>query len=168
MTAAVPDIYVDQDDVLAEFYGEAARILGAPFQSLPPAARWGRLERVESLFLHLPVRPDALELWHGLEGRGNRSILTAMPRPTGLLHTAPADKLAWVREHITPTAPVIVAESGLAKAAWARPGAILIDNLQRNIDVWVAAGGIGIVHTSAADTLAQLDALGVRKPVIQA
>lgn len=160
-TPALPDIYVDQDDVLAEFYGTAGAILGAPFQSLSPAVRWGRLERVERLFRHLPVRPDALELWHGLEGRGNRSILTAMPRPTGLLHTAAADKLDWAREHITPTAPVIVAESGLAKAAWARPGAILIDNLQRNIDAWVAAGGIGIVHTSAANTLAQLDALGL-------
>jgi hypothetical protein len=156
---ALPDIYVDQDDVLAEFYGEAARILGAPFQSLPPEVRWGRLEQVPNLFRHLPVRPDALALWHGLEGRGNRSILTAMPRPTGLLHTARADKVAWAREHITATAPVIVAESGLAKAAWARPGAILIDNLQRNIDVWVAAGGIGIVHISAADTLDRLTSI---------
>lgn len=156
-TIALPDIYVDQDDVLAEFYGTAGAILGAPFQSLSPAARWGQLERIPNLFRHLPVRPDALELWNGLAGRGTRSILTAMPRPTGLLHTAAADKLAWAREHITHTAPVIVAESGLAKAAWARPGAILIDNLQRNIDVWVAAGGIGIVHVSAADTLAQLD-----------
>jgi hypothetical protein len=162
-TIALPAIYVDQDDVLAEFYGTAGAILGAPFQSLTPAVRWGQLERVERLFRYLPVRPDALALWHGLEGRGNRSILTAMPRPTGLLHTAAADKLEWAREYITATAPVIVAESGLAKAAWARPGAVLIDNLQRNIDVWVAAGGIGVVHTSAADTLAQLDALGITR-----
>ena len=162
-TIELPDIFVDQDDVLAEFYGTAGAILGAPFQSLSPGARWGRLERVPRLFRHLPVRPDALDLWRGLEGRGNRSILTAMPRPTGLLHTAAADKLEWAREHITPTAPVIVAESGLAKVAWARPGAVLIDNLQRNIDVWLAAGGIGIVHTSATDTLAQLDALGITR-----
>lgn len=154
-----PDIYVDQDDVLAEFYGEADRLLGAPFQTLSPAARWGLLEQVEHLFLHLPVRPDALALWNGLAGRGRRSILTASPRPTGHLVTAPADKLAWARRHITATAPVIVAESGLAKAQWARPGAILIDNLQRNIDAWTTAGGIGIVHVSAADTLAQLDAV---------
>ena len=160
-TLALPDIFVDQDDVLAEFYGTTGIILGAPFQSLSPAVRWGRLEQVPRLFRYLPVRPDALELWQGLEGRGSRSILTAMPQPTGLLHTAAADKVEWAREHITPTAPVIVAESGLAKAAWARPGAVLIDNLQRNIDAWVAAGGIGVVHTSAADTLAQLDALGI-------
>jgi hypothetical protein len=160
-TLALPDIYVDQDDVLAEFYGHAGAILGAPFQSLSPAVRWGRLERVPRLFRYLSVRPDALELWHGLEGRGNRSILTAMPQPTGLLHTAAADKVEWAREHITPAAPVIVAESGLAKAAWARPGAVLIDNLQRNIDAWVAAGGIGVVHTSAANTPAQLDARGI-------
>lgn len=160
-TLALPDIFVDQDDVLAEFYGTTGIILGAPFQSLSPSVRWGRLEQVPRLFRYLPVRPDALELWQGLEGRGNRSILTAMPRPTGLLHTAAADKVDWAREHITPTAPVIVAVSGLAKAAWARPSAVLIDNLQRNIDAWVAAGGIGVVHTSAAETLAQLDALGI-------
>ena len=160
-TIALPDIFVDLDDTLAEFYGYAGAILGAPFKSLPPAVRWGRLEQVKNLFRHLPVRPDALELWDGLEGRGNRSILTATPLPTGFLRTAPADKLAWAREHITQTAPVIVAESGLAKAAWARPGAVLIDNLQRNIDAWVAAGGIGVLHTNAANTLAQLDARGI-------
>lgn len=160
---AVVTIYVDQDDVLADFYGEAERILGAPYQSLAPAIRWARLERVPHLFRHLPVLPDALELWHGLEGRGTRAILTASPRPTRLLISAPADKLIWARKNVTSTAPVLVVESGLAKAAWANPGAVLIDNLQRNIDAWVAAGGIGIVHTSAQDTLKQLDALGITK-----
>jgi hypothetical protein len=150
------DIYVDQDDVLTEFYGTAASILGAPFQSLSPAVRWARLEQVENLFLHLPVRPDALALWAGLEGRGRRHILTAAPRPTGRLHTAPADKLAWIRRHLSASAPVLVAESGVHKARWAHPRAVLIDNLPRNVDAFVAAGGIGIVHTSADDTLRRL------------
>lgn len=153
------DIFVDQDDVLAEFYGTAATILGAPFQSLPPAVRWGRLEQVENLFLHLPVREGALELWRGLQGRGRLHVLTAAPRPTGLLHTAPADKEEWIRRHICATTPVLVAESGLHKTRWAHPRAILIDNLERNTDAFIAAGGLAVVHTSAADTLRQLDAL---------
>jgi len=35
----------------------------------------------------------------------------------------------------------------------------LIDDRQKNIDAWVEAGGIGIVHTSAANTIEQLKAL---------
>lgn len=162
-TPELYDIFVDEDDVLAEFYGTAATILGAPFQSLSPAVRWGRLEQVPNLFLHLPVREDALELWKGLQGRGRLHVLTAAPRPTGLLHTAPADKEAWIRRHICATTPVLVAESGLHKTRWAHPRAVLIDNLERNTDAFIAAGGRAVVHTSAANTLRQLDAFGLRR-----
>ena len=43
--------------------------------------------------------------------------------------------------------------------SYAREGNVLIDDRQKNIDAWVAAGGIGIVHTSAADTIEQLKTL---------
>lgn len=160
LQGGLPHIYVDQDGVLAAFYPAMAAILGQPFNSLSPAERWGKLEKVPRLFRNLALCADALELWHGLEGRGERSILTAAPMPTGFLVTAPEDKLAWIRERISSSVKVEVAESGLAKAAWASPDAILIDDLQRNIDVWRAAGGIGILHTSASNTLATLDLLG--------
>ncbi|KVP39630.1 5' nucleotidase, NT5C type [Burkholderia ubonensis] len=152
----IPNIYIDLDGVKVDFYGETTRILGAPYKSLPSAEAWGRLEQVDHLFLNLPMLPDALELWQGLQGRGRLHILTAMPKPTGKLITAAGDKVAWVRKHICTQVPVIVVEHGLMKARWARPGDILIDDLERNIAAWEAAGGIGILHRNARDTLESL------------
>ena len=49
--------------------------------------------------------------------------------------------------------------SGSQKAAFAIEGAVLIDDREKNINAWVEAGGIGILHTSAANTIDQLKAL---------
>jgi hypothetical protein len=47
------------------------------------------------------------------------------------------------------------------KAKFARPNTILIDDRKDTIDAWNAAGGIGIFHTSADDTIKQLQDLGL-------
>ena len=39
---------------------------------------------------------------------------------------------------------------------YATPNTILIDDMEKNIKAWVDAGGIGILHTSAADSIKQL------------
>jgi hypothetical protein len=38
---------------------------------------------------------------------------------------------------------------------------ILIDDMEQTIKEWKNAGGIGILHTSAADTISQLKKLGL-------
>ena len=38
---------------------------------------------------------------------------------------------------------------------------ILIDDRKSNIEEWRANGGIGILHTSATDTISQLKKLGL-------
>ena len=152
-------INVDLDGVLVDFYGATSKLLGASYREVPAALAWGKLERVPHLFRGLPRLADALELWAGLQGQGELRILTAMPKPTGVLHTFPGDKRAWVREHICRTVPVVVVPHGLAKARWAKPGDVLIDDLARNIDAWRAAGGVGILHRNARDTLAELQSL---------
>jgi len=47
------------------------------------------------------------------------------------------------------------------KKNYAAPNHILIDDRESNIDQWRAAGGIGILHTSAAGTIQQLKKLGL-------
>jgi len=37
----------------------------------------------------------------------------------------------------------------------------LIDDRKSNIEQWISQGGIGILHTSAADTIQQLKKLGI-------
>jgi hypothetical protein len=47
------------------------------------------------------------------------------------------------------------------KQLFAGPNRILIDDMKQTIDEWNAKGGIGIFHTSAADTIKQLKKLGL-------
>ena len=67
------------------------------------------------------------------------------------------DKIDWVREHIHPSWIVIPTFKGSQKAAFAHKKAVLIDDYQDNIDNWVEAGGIGILHKTADDTIKQLN-----------
>ena len=47
------------------------------------------------------------------------------------------------------------------KAKFSHQNNILIDDRKDTIDAWNAKGGIGILHTSAASTIAQLKELGL-------
>jgi len=156
-------IFHDLDGVHADFYGRAAQLLGKPYKRTPPAEAWSVLETVPHLFRDLEPLQDGQILWRALQSCGlPQEVLTAMPQPTGLLTTVDADKREWVVQNLSGTAPVTTVAHGAAKALYAAPGRVLIDDLQRNIDLWIAAGGIGILHVSADDTLQQLEAIGVR------
>jgi hypothetical protein len=47
------------------------------------------------------------------------------------------------------------------KQLFAEPNRILIDDMQKTIDEWNAKGGIGIFHSSAANTITELKKLGL-------
>ena len=49
------------------------------------------------------------------------------------------------------------AKPSVRKAAFAHKKAVLIDDRDKNIDCWVEAGGIGILHTTADNTIKQLN-----------
>ena len=57
--------------------------------------------------------------------------------------------------------------SGTQKGAFAEKGSVLIDDRQVNIDAWEANGGIGILHTSAENTINQLKALRSGADVVE-
>jgi hypothetical protein len=47
------------------------------------------------------------------------------------------------------------------KMLFANEGKILIDDMEQTIREWKNAGGVGILHTSASDTISQLKKLGL-------
>jgi hypothetical protein len=49
--------------------------------------------------------------------------------------------------------------TGSQKGMFAIKGSVLIDDRKQNLDAWEAHGGIGILHTSAEDTINQLKEL---------
>ena len=68
-------------------------------------------------------------------------------------------KRLWVRNNL-PGIKLTLAQAR-NKQNYAAPNHILIDDRKSNIDQWISQGGIGILHTSASDTIKQLKKLGL-------
>lgn len=105
----------------------------------------------------LELLPDAMELWNYLK-RHNPQILTATGDEK---YQALPQKREWVTKHLGSSIRINHVRAAPLKVQFAGPNHILIDDQLRAIDPWVAAGGIGIHHTSAANTIAELKKLGV-------
>ena len=63
------------------------------------------------------------------------------------------DKFKWIRKHVDIDVLVTCTLKGKDKAIYARPEHVLIDDKASNITAWQNAGGIGIHHTHAKDTI---------------
>ncbi len=68
-------------------------------------------------------------------------------------------KRIWVKKNI-PGTPLILAAAE-AKKNYAKKDAILIDDRVSNINDWINAGGIGILHTSTSTTKDKLSKYGI-------
>ena len=88
-------------------------------------------------------------------------ILTGIPKEKrGVLH-AGSDKISWMRRMLASDITVNIVYSEDKPQYCRGKGYILIDDTQDNIAQWEAAGGTGIVHVSAPETMAWLKSLGV-------
>lgn len=117
---------------------------------------WYQLDQVDNLFLQLEIIPGAKEMFESIWSLNHWYdifILTAIPYPTNKLITCIDDKRAWVAKHLSPDIPVHTTVGGHTKHHWVnRPGDILIDDLQKNLDKWEEALGTGILHIPGQHT----------------
>jgi hypothetical protein len=76
--------------------------------------------------------------------------------------TSRVGKQAWVKTHIPRSQyKELLLYPRHEKQLFAGENKILIDDLAKTIDEWNAKGGIGILHTSAANTIKELKKLGL-------
>ena len=148
----MPQVFVDLDGVLADFDGYYYRCFlertdrGAP----EPPDMWANINAHGSFFETLPLLPDALTLWHGVCAvHPAPVVLSGLPRH-GIHET---HKRAWVARHLGPAVPVICCQSQ-HKYRHGRRGDVLVDDWSRYRDKWERMGGIFILHTSVAESLA--------------
>lgn len=157
----IKKLYIDLDAVLADFDKSVYDKFSLP---LDPAKRnqavmWRMIEQDDRFYYHLPKMPDADQLMTFLSSLGvPMEILSAIPTRKSLA-SAEKDKQDWVREQISPNLKVNIGPYSKDKKNWAKPDFVLIDDRIKNIEEWNAAGGIGIFHTSAADTIKQLQTI---------
>ena len=68
-------------------------------------------------------------------------------------------KRIWRKRNL-PSTKLVLAQAA-KKQNYANPNSILIDDRESNIDQWVKAGGIGILHTDTTSTINKLKELGL-------
>ena len=164
MSNKVKRIFVDMDGVLADFLKgvEQPEYIGHPLTNDDKGHTEYDLRKEEltnkRLFANLPPMVDMYDLigyikhtelpWEILTAAGvvNRELVVY-------------DKQEWIKRYVDPNVVVTCTYTGTQKAAFAIEGNVLIDDRPKNIKAWEDAGGIGIIHTNARDTIEQLKTL---------
>lgn len=150
----------DSDGVIADFDKKAVEILGGKrIHEVPKGTLWSSIERydreVEPFFESLELMDGAMRLVDfGRDNFKHVFILTA----SGYTPKNGAEQKKRWYARMFPGMQVIVVPKSPDKAAYANSTTILVDDRAKSIDPWVAAGGIGILHTSVDDTIEQLRA----------
>lgn len=157
-------IFCDLDGVLADFDTHYTATIGPlPPKNSPEGKKFDlEWDKVDSrqFFFELPPMPDYKHLW-GYISRYDPIILTGVPRREGLnREKAIQNKRDWVDRHIGAHARMIATESE-HKRMYMRPGDLLIDDWEKYMHLWKEAGGLWITHTSAENTIRELQLLGL-------
>ena len=155
----VRQLFIDMDGVLADFESGLSEVLGHKVRLSDVADVYNDRKREvtsKHLFRRLKPLPDA---WKLVDWALNSGIHTEILTAAGTVNRTIVikDKIDWIEEYCTDHWIIIPTFKGSQKAAFAHSKAVLIDDRQRNIDTWVEAGGIGILHTTADETIKQLN-----------
>jgi len=155
--AARPEVYVDMDGVLADFFGPVAKHHGVTNWRKARKQReagGGKIDKLASkpgYFLHLKPLPNAGKLINGvMKLRGEYNILSSPM--LSCVEQSSREKSQWLQKHLRKNAPRAVLfdheKFKFAKQAVGTPN-ILIDDYETNIHLWEANGGIGILYSDA-------------------
>jgi len=155
----IRQLFIDMDGVLADFESGLSEVLGHKVRLSDVADVYNDRKREvtsKHLFRRLKPLPDA---WKLVDWALNSGIHTEILTAAGTINRTIVikDKIDWIKEYCTDHWIIIPTLKGSQKAAFAHSKAVLIDDRQRNIDCFVEAGGIGILHTTAENTINKLN-----------
>jgi len=151
-------IYCDMDGVLVDFESGYEKLTGIDLKGeYRPGVEdfWKPIEQAGvKYWASLKWMPDGKQLW-GYIKQYTPELLSSPSKS----ESSKIGKYVWVKNNLPGTKLILRYAS--RKKELATPESILIDDRQVNIDQWEAAGGIGILHTSADNTISQLKELGL-------
>jgi predicted kinase len=152
-------VYCDIDGVIADFEDGYNKLTGrnAPGVNAPYNKNdfWDPINKAGAKFwANLIWISDGKQLWSYI-AKYNPTLLSA----PSIDPSSEKGKLQWIEKHV-PGTPVVFKQAKNKKDL-AEPNAILIDDRKDNIQQWIDAGGIGILHTSTDNTIKQLQKLGL-------
>jgi len=163
----LPEIYCDLDSVLADFLKGTEKVLGKAYNDKEYWMQDGSGDKKEllakkspHLYRNLDWMPDGKKLW-GFIKKHNPKILSAYPN--GWMPNSRSDKNQWVKNNLGKSDGVhLVKRKEKRNYAINEKGQpnILIDDHPKNIKEWNAAGGVGVLHRSATETIGKLKKMG--------
>lgn len=148
-------LYLDMDGVIADFHKEYDKI--DPHREDRKKFRSAVIDY--RIFEHLDFMPDAQELLNHvskLNGVKIEMLTSCGTHDPFQGQCAKEQKHKWLDSKNIPWKANFVQDKG-QKAAYATPTSILIDDSIGCINPFNAAGGYGILHVTAAETIRILD-----------
>jgi hypothetical protein len=148
-------IFLDMDGVLADFDTAVHQMLGAPLRSIPDEQMQKEVAAHPGFWDNIPPMHDMLTLWDHFK-RYDPFILTAVANwDYDRCHSS---KAWWVARYLPDfNQEKLLRVRRSEKMKYARDGLggpnILIDDYVKNIKEWTQAGGWGILHVSAKQTI---------------
>ena len=143
------EIYVDMDGVLADFFGDWAKLMGVDsFRDIKdPGPALAKIRATDDFWLKLPLLPEAKKLLSLIkEVKGEYNICTS---PLANDPNSEPHKREWIKKNLAFFPPknihITHDKPQFATAKDSTPN-ILIDDYGVNINAWEAAGGIGFKH----------------------
>ena len=152
-------IYCDMDGVLVDFERGYYDLTSIPTKQYIKGDSnfWEPISKAGAEFwANLDWMPDGQELWRYIK-KYKPNILSAPSQDP----SSKIGKEAWLKMNLQNSFKKAYFYNRANKKLFAGPNRILIDDMKQTIDEWNEAGGIGIFHTSAADTINQLKKLGL-------
>jgi len=170
--------FCDMDGVIVDFMSAfriaIAKDLPKEMQSIPDVQLYGKfrdylrkkLKSDEEVVIRLKSYIDTEKWWANLEWTVDGQKLwdylktkkTKILSSPGRYSNSKVGKYSWCAEHLNLDKSDIILE--YRKYKYSGENKILIDDQECNIEKWRKAGGIGILHASAADTIKQLEEKG--------
>lgn len=149
-------IFLDLDGVTCDFVEQFNKVSG-DLHPLEYKSKYGRKAlwnlvdaQGVSFWADMPWTIDGKILWDFIKDK-NVEILSAPARS----NTSVQGKRLWVDKHLGKHIKLNL-EKAENKKIYAAPNHILIDDMAENIEGWISAGGIGILHKSSEDTIKRL------------
>jgi hypothetical protein len=172
------NIFVDMDGTITDIDTQFEKYAGEPLEGFEERhgkeAFWSFPDKAGSKFWsEMPWMPDGQELWNYVL-KYNPTILSAPSRH----QSCQIGKTEWLKKNVKlPNYDVQLKIKGPWGRGWDKkskiilnsekfrycsgPNDILIDDTPKKVTPWIQAGGIGILHKSAAETISKLKELGL-------
>lgn len=154
-------VYVDMDGVIADFDKGIQNITGRSINNINEPEMWAAIDAhgKAKFFGELQWMAGGKELWRFVTDNFLKvKILSALGKTDHIDKQTTRGKLEWLRHNI-PTLQlddIILVQNKYRKKHYCKSGDIIIDDTPVVIEEWQRKGGVGILHRTAAETIAKL------------